>query len=204
MFRCSNTRQKIRESLQLSSTMTTIGAGFGRTIAIVALLCCGNAIRVAVDAFQARTTEFFRPEVAVRQNDAWIVPRNQRCWQSKTRGRLFASTVTAATTANATATKDIASEVFYPPMEASTKRRGRKRRAIQKLKQKHFSRPIDSPLFRTMLFPMVSRHWPHLNTNRLHLVAIRNVGMSNGISHQNFCYSCCSSRVSWCGNRFGR
>ena len=139
--------------------MTAIGVGFGRVIAIVALFCCGTTIRVAVDAFQTRRTEFSRPDVGfstARQNDAWIAPRNQPYHQSRKRARVFATMASTASTTNITSTNGIAPEVFFPSMEESTKTRGRKRRAIQRLKQKHFSRPIDSRVFRTMLFPMVS------------------------------------------------
>ena len=91
------------------------------------------------------------------------------------RGGWLYVAVTDTSTNNATASTDdnelsdgdatIPPEVFFPPAESqyfdekegsvSTSKRGRKRRAIQKMRQNHFSRPIESRIARTMLFPMV-------------------------------------------------
>lgn len=70
----------------------------------------------------------------------------------------------SSTTAVASET-DIPSEAFFPPPKAgdsseektdSTTTKGRKRRAIQRMRQQYFSRPIESRLGRTLVFPVVS------------------------------------------------
>lgn len=68
-------------------------------------------------------------------------------------------------------------EVFFPPVESQyfdeekegfvstpteTTKRGKKRRAIQRMRQKYFSRPIESRLARTILFPMRVLIWKPL------------------------------------------
>ena len=166
--------------------MTTIGFDSGRatSFAVVAtIFCCGNAILMVADAFQARTTEFSRPYSlsSPRQSGAVVqsLGGETNHWQSR-QGRLFATTAPAVSPHNTTtSTNDevstnveseeslTTSKVFFPPMEfeeetsvtTETRKRGRKRRAIQKMRQKNFSRPIDSRIARTMLFPMVSPLW---------------------------------------------
>ncbi len=146
------------------------------------VLCSGNLNFQAADAFQTRTMGFIKSNShsSPQQNCATSQPIGHKL--NCREGRLFLTVASSASAANSTSTDassspnesdgyelgdgPIPSEVFFPPMELndeesssetpSKRRRGRKRRAIQRMRENRFSRPIDSRLLRALLFPMVS------------------------------------------------
>lgn len=135
------------------------------------VLCYFNAILQEVDAFQTRTMGF-QPISRSSLTGAIVQPFQMNYRQPR---RLFLTVASPESATNTTSTdesvsldtemeqKQVSGD-FFPPMKvdeeesvtSSSRERGRKRRAIQRMKQERFSRPIDSRLARALLFPMVS------------------------------------------------
>ena len=227
--------------------MMNAGVISGRTTSFIvaaAVLFYGN-IAFVVNAFQA--TKFLQQPPSCSSSNILSRPFGDACIaRSKLQNRqsrgnqawLYVA-VADTSTNNATASTDdnelgdgdamIPPEVFFPPEEsqyfdeekegfASTTKRGRKRRAIQRMRQNHFSRPIESRLARTLLFPMVracllacssvhqrfrSDLFPLFETHYLTF----HRGNDRFLNSSLRCFSCscsCSCREFWYGNHCGR
>ena len=152
-------------------TSTVVFWGRASPLVVVAVvLCCGNAILQAADAFQTRTTGL-RTILRSSQSGAIAQPFQMNYRQPR---RLFLTVASPESATNTTSTDESVSlaaeleekpvsDAFFVPMldeesvtTTSTRKRGRKRRAIQRMKENRFSRSIDSRLVRALLFPMVS------------------------------------------------
>jgi len=166
------------------TTTTTTGVLEVRASVLVALavvLCSGNLNLQTADAFQTtRTMGLIKPHSLQRQTCATIPPVGDGDkWNCRRQGQLFLTVTPSASATNATSTdaassspnesndESIPSEAFFPPMESneeplSSSKRGRKRRAIQRMRENRFSRPIDSRLLRTLLFPIRILLWKPL------------------------------------------
>eukprot|EP00533_Pseudo-nitzschia_delicatissima_P004010 CAMPEP_0116095572 /NCGR_PEP_ID=MMETSP0327-20121206/9734_1 /TAXON_ID=44447 /ORGANISM="Pseudo-nitzschia delicatissima, Strain B596" /LENGTH=451 /DNA_ID=CAMNT_0003587247 /DNA_START=290 /DNA_END=1642 /DNA_ORIENTATION=+ len=155
-------------------TSTVVLWGRASPLVVVAVvLCCGNAILQVADAFQTRTTSL-RPISRSSQSGAIVQPFQMNYRQPR---RLFLTVASPESATNTTSTDEsvslaaeleekAVSDAFFVPMldeesvtTSSIGKRGRKRRAIQRMKENRFSRPIDSRLVRTLLFPMRMLIW---------------------------------------------
>lgn len=165
-------------------TSTVVLWGRASPLVVVAVvLCCGNAILQVADAFQTRTTSL-RPISRSSQSGAIVQPFQMNYRQPR---RLFLTVASPESATNTTSTDEsvslaaelgekAVSDAFFVPMldeesvtTSSIGKRGRKRRAIQRMKENRFSRPIDSRLVRTLLFPMVSFFIKYKNVLRFKL-----------------------------------